>query len=138
MKKIIKYLHERFVFYRVNVIYKGTHFFERKRRLLNSIGFKIGKGSKVVGPIEVTGTLIVGNDCWIGKNFKVNGNGTVVIGNRCDIGPEVTFQTGGHIIGNKERRAGEGRVYYQNVGDGCWIGGDVTVFNNTTIGNLVL
>lgn len=134
MKTIIKYLRERFVFYRVNVIYRGTHFFERKRKLLNSIGFRIGRGTRIVGPIEVTGNLIVGNDCWIGKDFKVNGNGTVVIGNNCDIGPEVTFQTGGHVIGNKKRRAGDGMIFQQSVGDGCWICGGVTIFNNTKIG----
>ena len=118
----------------VNHIYAGTTKFEKKRKLLNSIGFSIGENTKVVGPIEVTGTLVVGKNCWVGKNFKVNGNGTVTIGDNCDIAPEVTFQTGGHKIGDFQRRAGEGCVFHQSVGDGTWIGGRVTILNETKIG----
>lgn len=122
--------------YLVNKIYCGSNpkYFEKKRKLLNAINFQIGEGTKVVGPIEVTGKLIVGDNCWIGKNFKVNGNGTVTIGDNCDIAPEVTFQTGGHIIGTSDRRAGEGVIFNQSVGSGTWIGGRVTILNNTNIG----
>lgn len=139
MGKIAKLLHlqgikRRWHIYLVNHIYAGTTKFEKKRKLLNSIGFSIGENTKVVGPIEVTGTLVVGKNCWVGKNFKVNGNGTVTIGDNCDIAPEVTFQTGGHKIGDFQRRAGEGCVFHQSVGDGTWIGGRVTILNETKIG----
>lgn len=97
LKKICRRIHKKWVLFLVNKIYKGTTKFKRKRKLLNSIGYQIGEGSKIVGPIEVTGKLIVGENCWIGKNFKVNGNGTVTIGDNCDIAPEVTFQTGGML-----------------------------------------
>lgn len=140
MNKLIKLLHLRglkrkWVLYLVNHIYVGTKKFEKKRKLLNSIGYQIGENTKIVGPIECTGTLIIGTDCWIGKNFKVNGNGTVTIGNNCDIAPEVTFQTGGHKIGSPHRRAGEGCIFSQTVGNGTWIGGRVTILNETNIGN---
>ena len=110
---IIKLLHLRgiwraFALFLVNHVFAGSkpRYFGIKRRLLNSIGFEIGAGTRVVGPIECTGRLKVGKDCWIGKNLKVNGNGSVVIGDNCDIAPEVTFQTGGHKIGDPSRRAG--------------------------------
>lgn len=121
----------------VNKVYAGTNpkHFEIKRRLLNSIGLEIGSGTKVVGPIECTGRLKIGDGCWIGKNLKVNGNGSVVIGNNCDIAPEVTFQTGGHEIGDSSRRAGKGIVCSQRVGNGVWIGGRATIVGNTTIGD---
>lgn len=124
------------VMFLVNHILVGTrpYFFELKRRLLISIGHSIGKGSKIVGPIECYNKLTIGEDCWIGKNLKVNGNGTIKIGNRCDIAPEVTFQTGGHEIGTAVRRAGTGKIFHQSVGDGCWIGGRSTILGNTTIG----
>ena len=102
---------------------------------MNSIGYKIGINTKIVGPIECTGNLIIGDDCWVGKNLKINGNGTVIIGNKCDIAPEVTFQTGGHLIGIKERRAGQGITFNQRVGNGVWIGGRTTILNNTIVGN---
>lgn len=126
----------RVVLFLVNKVYAGTHvpYFEKKRKLLNSIGFQIGEGSKVVGPIECTGTLIVGRNVWIGAHFKVNGRGKVVIGDNCDIAPDVVFQTGGHRLGNQERRAGEGLIFTQTVGAGTWIGGRATILNNTDIG----
>lgn len=121
----------------VNHVFCGTDakYFEIKRKLLNAAGYQIGNGTKVVGPIECAGKLIVGANCWIGKNLKANGNGTVVIGDNCDIAPEVTFQTGGHEIGDPERRAGKGTIARQVVGNGVWIGGRATIIGNVKIGN---
>ena len=132
----IKGLRYRFSLFLINSVYCGTseRYFERKRRLLIGLGHKIGEGTKIVGPIECTGNLIIGKNCWIGKKLTVNGNGTVYIGDNCDIGPEVTFQTGGHRIGTGKRRAGIGETYSQYVGAGTWIGGRSTILNNTRIG----
>lgn len=121
-------------FFLINHIYCGTKHFEKKRKILNKMGFYIGEGTKVVGPIECTTSLTVGINCWIGKNFNCNGNGAVIIGNNCDIGPEVTFQTGGHEIGLSDRRAGKGLKCTQFIGDGTWIGGRSTIIGNTSIG----
>lgn len=119
----------------VNKVLAGTRpcFFEPKRKLLNSIGHSVGEGTKIVGPIETYSKLTIGKYCWIGKNLKVNGNGSVVIGDCCDIAPEVTFQTGGHEIGSSERRAGDGLIYNQSVGNGVWIGGRSTIIGDVTI-----
>lgn len=121
----------------VNAIIKGTNprFFNAKRSLLNWAGHEIGKGTKVVGPVEWHGKMKIGENCWIGKNCKINGNGTVQIGDNCDFGPEVIFQTGGHQIGSAERRAGEGAVFHQIIGNGVWIGGRSTICNNTVVGD---
>lgn len=125
------------VMFLVNKVYAGTSikYFEKKRRLLNSVGYKIGDGTRVVGPIECTGQLTIGSNCWIGKNLKVNGDGSVIIGDNCDIAPEVTFQTGGHEIGGACRRAGDGIICSQRVGNGVWIAGRATIIGNTTIGD---
>lgn len=127
----------RFVYFCVNKLYVGTNqkFFERKRKLLNLIGHEIAEGTKVVGPLECTGKLIVGKNSWIGKNLKINGNGTVVIGNNCDIGPEVTFQTGSHEPGTYLRRAGNGFNSSITVGNGVWIGVRATILSGVQIGN---
>lgn len=130
-------LRRRLSLWLVNHIYAGDanpRYFEKKRKLLNAAGLEIGEGTKVVGPIYPHGHLITGKNCWLGKNLMINGNGTVVIGDNCDIAPEVVFQTGGHKIGSKERRAGEGVIFNQSVGDGTWIGGRTTILNNTNIG----
>lgn len=137
MKKIFRVLKRKWNLFLVNKVYVGTKpkYFEKKRRLLIYLGYQIGEGTRVVGPIFCTGKLEIGKNCWIGKNFRVNGNGKVTIGDNCDIAPEVTFQTGGHLIGLPERRAGIGQIYNQSVGNGTWIGGRVTILNNTNIGN---
>lgn len=123
MKKLIRKLKCKYYLYLINHVYAGTRFFEKKRKMLNYIGHEIGENRKIVGPIECTGTLVIGKNCWIGKHFRVNGNGKVVIEDNVDIGPEVTFQTGGHKIGAADRRAGEGCIFSQSVGSGTWIGG---------------
>ncbi len=127
----------KWVYYCVNKRFVGTRQknFEKKRRLLNAIGHEIGEGTKVVGPVECTGKLVVGRNCWIGKNLKVNGNGTVTIGDNCDLAPEVTFQTGGHELGSHERRAGEGFNKDITVGNGCWIGVRSTILGGVSIGD---
>ncbi len=134
---LIQSLKSSTVMFLVNHVLVGTrpYFFEPKRKMLNAIGHSIGKGTKVVGPIECYSKLEIGQDCWIGKNLKVNGNGSVVIGDCCDIAPEVTFQTGSHEIGAGNRRAGKGYNCSQKVGNGTWIGGRSTICNNVSIGN---
>lgn len=119
----------------VNRVMAGTRpcYFEPKRKILNALGHSVGEGTKIVGPIETYSKLTIGKYCWIGKNLKINGNGRVVIGDRCDIAPEVTFQTGGHEIGSRERRAGDGLICNQSVGNGVWIGGRSTIIGDVTI-----
>ena len=122
----------------VNHIYSGStkdRTFEKKRKLLNAIGYQIGKDTKIVGPIYCTAKLTIGNNCWVGKNFFVNGNGSVEIGDNCDIAPEVAFQTGGHLIGSAERRAGTGANHSIKVGNGTWLGARSTIVNSVSIGN---
>ncbi|MBE6781142.1 MAG: acyltransferase [Ruminococcaceae bacterium] len=139
--KLLKKLHlygtyKKFVLYRVNNTLAGTKEknFEKKRKLLNSLdNFSLGEGTKVVGPLDVTGKLIVARNCWVGKNFSVYGNGTVTIGDNCDIAPDVSFITGDHQIGNTERRAGKGIINNISIGNGCWIGARTALYNN--VGN---
>ena len=62
---------KRLALFLVNHIFAGTRecFWNAKIKLLNSIGYQIGEGTKVVGPLECYGTLSVGKNCWIGKNL---------------------------------------------------------------------
>lgn len=134
MRKILKI---RLYIFLVNKIFAGTNskHYEVKRKLLNRIGYNIGEGTKIVGLIYNTGNLTVGKNCWIGKNFTVNGNGAVMIGDNCDIAPDVVFQTGSHNIGSSERRAGKGYNADITVGNGTWIGVRATILSDVKIGN---
>ena len=128
-------LHRRWNLFIVNRLLSGTRFFGLKRRLLNGIGNQIGEGTRVVGPIFCSAKLIVGENCWIGRQFAAEGNGMVTIGDNCDIAPQVTMLTGGHLIGDADRRAGEGQTYTITVGNGTWIGARATLVGGVTVGN---
>lgn len=118
-----------------NHIFAGTRCFEIKRYLLNFAGFQISGETKIVGPVFITGDLTVGENCWIGCNLKVQGNGHVVIGNNCDLAPDVSFVTGSHKIGSRDRRAGEGFNADIKVGNGCWIGEGAGIMPGVQIGD---
>ena len=124
----------------INCIFSGTRFWGIKRILLKFAGIRVGKNTKVVGPISIgtVATIDIGDNCWIGANLKIYGNGDVVIGNNCDIAPNVSFITGSHLIGNKNRRAGEGVSYLITLKSGCWIGAQATFMGDIIIGEGVV
>lgn len=140
MISLLKRLHlygiyRRSIFFLINNFFVGTGHVRAgvKRWLMTLIGMKVGKGTTIVGPIFVFGTVEIGEKCWINRNFTVHGNGHVKIGNDCDVGPDVSFLTGGHKIGDSGRRAGKGEVYTISVENGCWIGSRATILGETTI-----
>lgn len=120
----------------INHFFSYTRFFLIKRCLLNWAEIKIGKDTRVVGPIYFSNAieLTIGNNCWIGKNINLDGNGKIILGNNIDIAPHVVITTGGHLIGNEIRRAGKGIINSISISDGCWIGTNATIVNNTSIG----
>lgn len=129
--KTIKHMLVMFV---VNHLCDGAYLFEMKRQLLNLIGYSLGEGTKVVGPIYCTAELKTGKNCWLGRNFTIHGNGIVEMGDNCDIAPDVTFLTGRHGTDTQEPEAAEARNYSICVGEGCWIGAGTTLGRNVTIG----
>lgn len=135
--KLFHFILKKIVFLFVNHILCGPRpwSFAIKRGLLRLLGYNIGKGSKIVGPINNTGTLVIGKHCWIGSNLCLRGNGTVTIGDNCDIAPDVTFITGGHQVGDETRRAGKGESYRIEVGHGVWIGARTTIGRDILIGD---
>lgn len=125
-----------FIQFIINHFLSVTRFFRIKRVLLNIVdGIYIGKGSRIVGPVHIMGNLFVGENTWIGNNFRVEGNGHVYIGNNCDIAPLVYFFTGTHEVGNCRRRAGAGINKVIRIGDGCWLCGGSKILPGVSMGN---
>lgn len=131
----IRFIKRSLAIWGVNHLFRGTRCFSQKRVLMRFAGYDVGDETKIVGPIACTGHLIVGKNCWIGKNLMIHGNGTVQIADNCDLAPDVTFLTGGHALGSESRRAGVGETYQINVGDGVWIGARATIGRNVKIGS---
>lgn len=141
MIKLLKKLHlfgtyKRFCAFLINHVFVGMFGVSNRIKcaLLRSMGHKVGTGTTIVSPVYIIGQAEIGNNCWINRGFTVHGNGTVRIGNNCDIAPDVSFLTGGHTIGGRDRRAGPGEIYEIRVQDGCWIGSRATILGNTCIG----
>ena len=141
MKKVKEFVlrrHRAFILSLINIFMSGTHLFSLKRVMLNTcVGIKIGRNTKIVGPVCLgnCSTISIGNDCWIGKNFEILGDGKVIVGNNCDFAPCVKFITGSHQLGNSERRAGKGILSTCIIGNGCWIGAEVSIIGENSIGN---
>ncbi len=114
-----------------------TRFFSLKRKLLKWAGLQIGQNVRVVGPLYFSNVsqISIGNNAWIGENFNVDGNGDVYIGDNVDIAPHVVINTGGHIVGSSNHRAGECIRNIVKIGNGTWICTRVTIVNQVTIGN---
>lgn len=123
----------------INKFFAGTHFFAVKRKLLELSDITIGR-SKVVGPIRINSEveLIIGDDCWIGREFSIEGNGIVEIGNKIDLGPCVMCLTGSHQIGLKTRRAGTGITGKVIIEDGSWIGARAMILPNIVINKMAV
>ena len=132
---MISKIKRKFFLFIINSFLSTTRYFILKRFLLNLAGIKIGKNTKVVGPIHIgtVAKLNIGEGCWIGSGLKIYGNGVVTVGNNCDFAPDVAFVTGSHEIGSKERRAGKGTSFEILIENGCWIGARVTIMGDIII-----
>lgn len=124
----------------INHFFSCTRFFKIKRIILLWCGIKVGVDTKIVGPIYFgnVSTIEIGKNCWIGENIHLDGNGSIKIGDNIDIAPHVIISTGGHLIGNNMRRAGENKVNSVIIKNGCWIGTRTTIINSIVINEGVL
>lgn len=138
---ILKKTKKKIILLIVNTILSGTHMFALKRKLLNKCeGIYIGENTRIVSPIylPVISVLDVGCNCWIGKNFSLEGNGEVYIGDNCDLGPSISFVTGSHEIGEHPRRAGKGYNGIIKIDSGTWIGAKTLILPDIEIGKGVI
>lgn len=84
--------------------------------------------------------LIVGNDVYIGPDSYIHAGGGVFIGNGTIIGPKVKIWSVNHEYNNLEILPYTRKVleYPVKIGKGCWIGLDVKICPNVTIGDGVV
>ncbi|GEL13713.1 hypothetical protein LCO01nite_12620 [Lapidilactobacillus concavus] len=105
--------------------------------LYRSQSLRIGN-DVIIGPHN----YIFANNVEISDNSFINnhvsfqngaGNVKIKIGNNGSIAPNVLFEGSTHIIGPKNKRAGEIKYTDIYVDDGCWIGCNVTILPGITI-----
>jgi maltose O-acetyltransferase len=116
--------------------------FNRARTIaLRATGVRIGKGSLIMGMLDVTGPgdmrelFSIGNMTLISCPLHVDLGAAVRIGHRVQLGHDVVLLTIDHQIGPPEDRCGERRAAPIVIGDGVWIASRVTVLPGVSIGH---
>jgi acetyltransferase-like isoleucine patch superfamily enzyme len=108
--------------------------------LLRLAGLPIGRGTIFNGrPVfsggrDVQRLLTIGEDSWFNVGCRFDVHAPVTIGNGIRFGQEVLILTHTHIVGSRERRAGELLDLPVTIGDGAWIGARVTILPGVRIG----
>lgn len=100
---------------------------------------KVGKKSVICPKCFVGNSqLSIGNNCFINYDVWFNTAGGISIGDNCNIAYGVRFVTSSHIIGDSDRRAGSPDNKPIKVGNGTWIGANVTILPGVNIGSGVI
>lgn len=107
--------------------------------LYRMLGYKIGKPAMIhaqcfcgIGS-KGKGKLILGKDSIINYRCFLDLGDDIIIGNHVGVSFGCTFVNSSHKVGNASKRYGEGYSKPIIVGDGCWIGANVTIMPGVTI-----
>jgi len=106
-----------------------------RAKLLRLWGMEIGDGARISSGCFFGGADVkIGSWTYLNQGVHVDNNGRVEIGDFCTIGMNVLLATSHHQLGPSHRRAGpiDGRPV--TIGDGCWIGGNVSIMPGVTVG----
>jgi maltose O-acetyltransferase len=104
--------------------------------LLRLCGAEIHDGAHIFpGCRFFTGQLRVGPRAMIAQECLLQDFSPITVGARTWIGPRSVLITQTHEIGDSGRRAARPLNRSIEVGNGCWLGANVTVLPGVTIGD---
>jgi maltose O-acetyltransferase len=104
--------------------------------LLRVLGVKMGRGCKILGGSQfLGGRLTMGDDVFINRECYFDFSADITLHDGAQIGHGVTFITAHHEIGTPEKRSGAINPKPIVVGRGVWVGANVTILPNITVGN---
>lgn len=99
----------------------------------NGKNFQLAEGSIINWPEN----LRIGNNVYFAHRIYINACSKLTIGNDVQIGPNVVIATANHsIVDNKVVHEGLGGEVI--IGNGCWIGANVTIIGDVKIGDGVI
>lgn len=93
----------------------------------------VGARCRVLDGTRIFGPATIGEGTFLNRDVYIRPRTTIGAG--VSVGPFARFVTETHDLGDPTGRAGRGRTEPIVVGDGCWIGADVTVLGGVTIGD---
>jgi maltose O-acetyltransferase len=116
------------------------HSAELRAKLLRLTGAVIGEGTKIHGPIKITGPgdlmkrLQVGEDCNVGAECVLDLSAELSIGDRVTLEPGVMILTSTHELDFPQHRAGKVLLNPVSVGVGAWLRARAVVLPGVKIG----
>lgn len=111
-----------------------------RARVYSAMGLTVGKGTLILGELELSGgpswrqRLTIGERCVLNSPLFIDLNDTVRIEDEVSIGHHVTLITSSHLLGKAERRAGMLTTAPIVLESGCWLSAGVTVLPGVTVG----
>lgn len=104
--------------------------------LLRAAGAELARGVSLHGGTYITSPahLVAGPGTFISRSCYLDLEGTLVLGAGVTIGHGTSFVTTRHQLGPAELRCGGFTGQAITVGDGAWLGANVTVLPGVSIG----
>lgn len=129
----------RLFIYRLIAPWTPSRMFEFRARILRWCGAEVGTGTSISATtlFHGDGPLHIGSGTWIGFRSVIvsHKGGGVYIGDRVNAGQCLSIVDSTHDYGPETRRAGRSRFHEVRIGDGCWIGMNVSVLPGVCVGN---
>lgn len=99
----------------------------------------IGENSIIsYGTIEYAEKIIIGENCYIGPQYRLYGRGGISIGDGVIIGPRVTIHTSNHNYDSSDLKAlpydNVVKLKKVNIEQNVWVGDNVMICPGVTIG----
>lgn len=106
-----------------------------RRKIYNICGNSVSN-AKIFSHCYMGGSgLTIDKDTFINHECFFDLSAPIKIGNNCNIGMRCCFITGTHQIGDADRRAVSNVKKPISIGNGVWIGANVTVLAGCVIGD---
>lgn len=111
-----------------------------RAELLRRVGFAVGDGTEIKGPLKVSGThdlltfLRIGRDCQIDTDCMLEISENLRIGDRVTLEPGVMILTSTHELDFPQHRAGKIIKSPVSIGAGAWIRARAIVLPGVTVG----
>lgn len=104
-------------------------------RLLRAYGAAVSQSKISPGVWIGSRRLKIGEGAFVNTKCMLSTHAPITIGRRAYLAMGVTISTSSHEIGAHGARAGRLVTAPVSIGEGCWIGANVTVLPGVTIGS---
>jgi acetyltransferase-like isoleucine patch superfamily enzyme len=113
---------------------------ELRAAVMAKVGFDVGEGTRVNGPLKITGPrgllprLSIGKNCTIEPDCMLDLSDSLTIGDRVTLEPGVMILTSTHELDFPKHRAGKVIVSPVSIGDGAWLRARAVILPGVKIG----